>query len=91
MAKRKELKHVINNICTDLASEVVAVSLYESTTSAEENVVAIINSILTMRRNYIGRISHVEPGMPAKKYFKDLIESFNNDTLEIIDNINNIN
>ena len=48
MAKRKELKHVINNICTDLAAEVVAVSLYESTTSAEENVVAIINSILTM-------------------------------------------
>ena len=90
MAKRKELKHVINNICTDLAAEVVAVSLYEST-PAEENIVAIINSILNMRRNYIGRISHVEPGMPAKKYFNDLIESFNNDTLEIIDHINNIN
>ncbi|MCI6118267.1 MAG: hypothetical protein MR717_03090 [Prevotella sp.] len=90
MAKRKELKQVINNICTDLAAEVVAVSLYEST-PAEENIVAIINSILNMRRNYIGRISHVEPGMPAKKYFKDLIESFNNDTLEIIDHINNIN
>ena len=90
MAKRKELKQVINNICTDLAAEVVAVSLYEST-PAEENIVAIINSILNMRRNYIGRISHVEPGMPAKKYFKDLIESFNNDTLEIIYHINNIN
>ena len=90
MAKRKELKQVINNICTDLAAEVVAVSLYEST-PAEENIVAIINSILNMRRNHIGRISHVEPGMPAKKYFKDLIESFNNDTLEIIDHINNIN
>ena len=90
MAKRKELKQVINNICTDLAAEVVAVSLYEPT-PAEENIVAIINSILNMRRNYIGRISHVEPGMPAKKYFKDLIESFNNDTLEIIDHINNIN
>ena len=56
MAKRKELKQVINNICTDLAAEVVAVSLYEST-PAEENIVAIINSILNMRRNYIGRIS----------------------------------
>ena len=47
MAKRKELKSVINNICTDLAAEVVAVSLYDSK-PAEDNVLAIINNILKL-------------------------------------------
>ena len=90
MAKRRELKSVINNICTDLAAEVVAVSLYD-TKPAEENVLAIINTIFKIRNNYISRISHVEPGMPAKLYFKNLIENFNNETIEVIDQINNLN
>ena len=90
MAKRRELKSVINNICTDLAAEVVAVSLYD-TKPAEENVLAIINTIFKIRNNYISRISHVEPGMPAKQYFRNLIESFNNDTIEVINQINNLN
>ena len=90
MAKRRELKSVINNICTDLAAEVVAVSLYD-TKPAEENVLAIINTIFKIRNNYISRISHVEPGMPAKHYFKNLIENFNNETIEVIDQINNLN
>ena len=90
MAKRKELKRVINNICTDLAAEAVAVSLYESK-PAEENVVAIINNILKMRNDYIRRVSHVEPGMKPKVYFNNLIEAFNNDTQEVIDHITNLN
>lgn len=90
MAKRKELKKVVDNICTDLTAEVVAVSLYESK-PAEENVIAIINTIMKMRNEYIRRISHVEPGIPAKVYFKNLIENFNNDTIEVIDQISNLN
>ncbi|MGM9698653.1 MAG: hypothetical protein ACI3Y0_08410 [Prevotella sp.] len=90
MAKRKELKKVVDNICTDLTAEVVAVSLYESK-PAEENVIAIINAIMKMRNEYIRRISHVEPGLPAKVYFKNLIENFNNDTIEVIDQITNLN
>ncbi|MGM9702332.1 MAG: hypothetical protein ACI3YZ_02080 [Prevotella sp.] len=90
MAKRKDLKRVINNICTDLTAEVVAVSLYDAK-PAEGNVLAIIDSIIKMRNNYIRRISHVEPGVPASKYFNDLIESFNNDTIEVIDQISNLN
>ena len=74
MAKRKELKSVINNICTDLAAEVVAVSLYESKPA-----------------DYVRRVSHVEPGMKPKEYFNNLIEAFNNDTLEVIDQITNLN
>ena len=90
MAKSKELKKVVDNICTDLTAEVVAVSLYESK-PAEENVIAIINAIMKMRNEYIRRISHVEPGIPAKVYFKNLIENFNNDTIEVIDQISNLN
>ena len=90
MAKRKELKKVVDNICTDLTAEVVAVSLYESK-PAEENVIAFINAIMKMRNEYIRRISHVEPGIPAKVYFKNLIENFNNDTIEVIDQISNLN
>ena len=90
MAKRKELKKVVDNICTDLTAEVVAVSLYESKPAAE-NVIAIINTIMKMRNEYIRRISHVEPGIPAKVYFKNLIENFNNDTIEVIDQISNLN
>lgn len=90
MAKRKELKKVVDNICTDLTAEVVAVSLYESK-PAEENVIAIINAIMKIRNEYIRRISHVEPGIPAKVYFKNLIENFNNDTIEVIDQISNLN
>ena len=80
----------MDNICTDLTAEVVAVSLYESK-PAEENVIAIINAIMKMRNEYIRRISHVEPGIPAKVYFKNLIENFNNDTIEVIDQISNLN
>ncbi|MGN0282820.1 MAG: hypothetical protein ACI4B3_11080 [Prevotella sp.] len=90
MAKRKDLKRVIDSICTDLAAEVVAVSLYDSK-PAEENVLAIINTIFKIRNNYIARISYIEPGMPAKAYFKDLIENFNNDTIEVLDQISNLN
>ena len=90
MAKIKDLKKVINNICMDLTAEVVAVSLYESK-PAEENVLAIINSILKIRQHYIGRISKVEPGIPAKKDFHNLVEEFNSDTLEIIEHIGNLN
>ena len=44
-----------------------------------------------MRNDYVRRISHVEPGMKPKAYFNNLIEAFNNDTLELIDQITNLN
>ena len=36
------------------------------------------------------RISHPEPGIPAKQYFKDLREKFTAQASEIIDQINNL-
>ena len=54
-----------------------------------ENAEALLSSIIKLERNFICRISHVEPGMEAKQYFKDLIEKFNAQVIEMVDQINN--
>ena len=81
-----DLKKIINNICQELFAESIAISLY-----GEKNTVvdteALLSSIMDINRNYVNRISHPEPGMPAKVYFKDLIDNFNKDTCEIIDQL----
>lgn len=89
MANKRKLKKIINYICNDLFSECVAASLYGKKEKNEE-ISAILSSILIMRNNYICRISHPEPGMSPKTYFKDLKEKLNVHITEIIDNIANI-
>lgn len=89
MAKRKDLKSNINDVCTEMIAEVVATSLYD-THPNHENVLAIISSILKLRSDYIKRVSHVEPGLGARKYFKDVHESFAKEVTEICDTINNM-
>jgi hypothetical protein len=53
--------------------------------------ISLLVSIVDLRTDYISRISHPEPGMPAKQYFQDLKNSFNEHVSEIIDNISNMN
>jgi hypothetical protein len=36
------------------------------------------------------RVSHPEPGMPAKKYYNSLIADFNNSVNEVVDHIKNL-
>jgi hypothetical protein len=43
-----------------------------------------------LQKNYTSRICHPEPGMSAKKYFKDLRINFSKDTHEILDHIINL-
>ena len=86
MAKRRTLKRSITVICTELFAEGVAASLENE---HPENAEALLSSIIKMERNFICRISHVEPGMEAKTYFKDLIERFNAQVIELVDQINN--
>jgi hypothetical protein len=45
-------------------------------------------SIVKIHNNYISRISHPEPGMKAKDYFKDLREKYSAEIGEILDQIN---
>ncbi|MCD8202335.1 MAG: hypothetical protein LUD48_01675 [Prevotella sp.] len=88
MANKRNLKKMINYICSDLFSECVAASLYGK--KDKEDINAILTSILIVHNNFICRISHPEPGMAKKGYFKDLKDKFNIQAGEIIDQIANI-
>ncbi|MBQ0085418.1 MAG: hypothetical protein KBS65_04155 [Prevotella sp.] len=90
MASRKDLKKIINYSTSELLAECIAVSLY-STKPAQENVDALLNSIICMRDDCVSRISHLEPGKTAKEYFDNLIQSFNQQVGEILDQINSLN
>jgi len=89
MANKRNLKKIINYICSDLFSECIAASLYNGNKKQEE-VNAILASIIILQRNYICRVSHPEPGMSPKAYFKDLKNRFTTQIEEITDNIANI-
>ena len=89
MANKRSLKHVINLICEELFAEAVAASLYGNE-RVKDNADALLFSIIRLQSNYINRISHVEPGMKAKQYFKDLRDKFSAEAGEIIDQINNL-
>lgn len=89
MSSKRDLKNTINYISSDLFAEGVAASLYGNKTNTE-NIDVLLTSIILMRDNYVRRISHVEPGMTAKDYFKDLREKFNKEVSEIIDQISNL-
>lgn len=86
---KRDLKKSINYICSELFAECVAASLYNNNLE-KENVDALLTSILNIHNNYICRISHPEPGMDAKAYYKDLIDNFNKEVGEIVDAICNI-
>ena len=87
MANRRALKRNIDSICADILAECVALSLYGQN---RDDGKALIYSIIKMHDDYIRRVSHVEPGMKAKDYFRTLRDSFVAQVDEIIDQINHI-
>ena len=89
MSNKRDLKRTINYICGDLFTEGIAASLYGEN-RYNDNTEAILTSILVMHSNYIRRVSHVQPGMPAKVYFKDLNDKFSKEVNEIVDQLNNL-
>ncbi len=89
MANKKDLKRTINNVCSELISESIATVLYEGKKDVD-NVDAIISAVLKIRDDYVRRISHPEPGMPQKDYFRHLIIHFNEQASEIVDQILNL-
>lgn len=88
MANKRNLKRNINYVCGELFSEVVASSY--TAKADEENVKALLTSILVIHNDYIRRVSHVEPGMKAKTFFSNLTNSFNKQASEIVDQITNM-
>lgn len=89
MANKRTLKRVINLISEELLAEAVAASLYGNQQEKGNND-ALLFSIVKLQRNFLCRVSHPEPGMPAKAYFKDLREKFSAEVNEIVDQINNL-
>ena len=89
MTNKRNLKKVINNICDALFAECIASSLYNGKPN-DDDVDSILTAIIRINSDYISRISHPEPGMPAHAYYKRLIEDFDKSVDEIIDQICNI-
>jgi hypothetical protein len=87
MANKRSLKQTINLICEELFSECVAASLYSTNRDGGR---ALLFSVVKMQDDFIRRVSHPEPGMPAKKYFKQLRNDFVVQVDHIIDHINNL-
>jgi len=87
MANKRTLKKSISIICEDLFTECVAVSLY-GPESNRENAEALLFSVVKLEDHYLRRVSHPEPGISPKAYYKDLREKFNEQVTEILDQIN---
>ena len=89
MANKRSLKHIISLVCEELLTECVAASLYGND-AHKDNAEALLFSIIQMQSDFICRVSHPEPGMPAKLYYKDLKENFSAQVGELVDQINNL-
>ena len=89
MANKRTLKKVINQICEELFTEAVAASLYGNETN-KDNTQALLVAVVKTQRNFVSRVSHPEPGIAPKTYYKDLREKFAAQASEIVDQINNL-
>ena len=89
MTNKRILKKSITKICEAMFTECVATTI-SAKESSYDNIEALLYSIVRMQDDYISRISHPEPGMPAKKYSKILRENFAAQASELIDQINNM-
>ncbi len=86
MANKRDLKRSIHYITSELFAECVAASLYNGKPE-QEAVDGILSAIIMTDTDFIKRVSHPEPGMAQKVYFKDLITQFNKQTGELVDQI----
>jgi hypothetical protein len=89
MANKRSLKKAINVVCEELFAEAVAASLYGNE-GYKENTEALLLSVVKIQQEYTCRVSHPEPGMPAKKYYMDLRENLAAQVSELVDQINNL-
>ncbi len=89
MANKRQLKRTINYITSELFAEAMAAVIYSDKANKKEGD-SILASIILMRDDFISRVSHPEPGMAPKKYYKILVNNFNSVVSETIDNISNL-
>lgn len=89
MANKRNLKRNINYLCGELFSEVIAASQCSDKIS-QDDVKALLTSVLVIHRDFVKRVSHVEPGLAPKVFFKKLALDFNKQASEILDQVANL-
>lgn len=89
MAKKRDLKRTINYVCSDLFAEAIAAALYGNNTN-KDTADDLLSTIIIMRNDFVGRVSHPEPGMKPHEYYKKLISNFNAQVSDTIDKIGTI-
>lgn len=85
MANKRSLKRNINYVCSELFSEIAAVSY--TTNANKDDIKALVMSVLVIHNDYVRRVSHLEPGLAPKKFYKSLVDNFNKQASEIVDQI----
>ncbi len=86
MANKRNLKHNINCVCSELFAECLAAYLTVREEDAEQ-IDDILKSILRIQHEYVSRAGHPEPGVKAGEYYAVLAEDFGKQVSEIVDNI----
>lgn len=89
MANKRSLKRAIKLICGELFTEAVAASLYGNE-AHHDNAEALLYAVVKMQSNFVSRVSHPEPGLQAKAYYRDLREKLASQVSELADQINNL-
>ena len=89
MANKRSLKRGINYICGELFAECIAVSLY-NVNCDKGNVDTLLTYIIHIHSDFVARVSHPEPGMKPREYYKVLVGKFNNEVNNIVDMIGNL-
>lgn len=85
MANKRDLKKKVNSLCGDLFAECVACVHYAKVNRDDADAVMV--NILNMQDDILCRISHVEPGLKAKMFFKKLNSDLKEQTDSIISQI----
>lgn len=88
MANKRILKKDINYVTGELLAECISCMHFNKVQQADVDNVML--GILNMQDDMICRISHVEPGMKAKLYFKKLRSDMSQQVEDIIGQINDL-
>jgi hypothetical protein len=86
MANKRSIKNGIHVICKSVLAECVAVALYgpEKHAKAAEDCA---NAVVKLEDHYLRRVSHPEPGMKPKVYYRDLRTQFTKEINELLDHL----
>lgn len=84
MAKRKDLKKAVNNICGNLFSDCVALSMCSN--ADKDKLAELMARIMALNTEFIARINHTEKGK-EREFYKKLRDEFTNSANALADEI----